>query len=201
MKNYDLIVVGSGAGLIVLQVALMKGLKCAVIEKGKFGGTCLTRGCIPSKMLVHPADMIREAQGGEKIGLSFEKPKFDWEIISKRTWSQINYSQEIEHNLSHVDGLSVYKGTAEFTGKYSMKVKLNDGTYSDEFSGKTIILATGSHTFIPPIKGLEDVDYLTSESFFGDKYPDKPWESLAIIGVGAVGAEFAHIFSSFRCIY
>ncbi|HRT82180.1 MAG TPA: dihydrolipoamide dehydrogenase, partial [Oscillospiraceae bacterium] len=97
MKNYDLIVVGSGAGLIVLQVALMKGLKCAVIEKGKFGGTCLTRGCIPSKMLVHPADMIREAQGGEKIGLSFEKPKFDWEIISKRTWSQINYSQEIEH--------------------------------------------------------------------------------------------------------
>lgn len=197
MENFDLIVIGSGAGLMMVQAGLMKGLKCALIENAKFGGTCLTRGCIPSKMLVHPADMIREAQSGEKIGLQFEKPVYDWDIISKRMWSRIDFSKKMESSLDQVEGLSVFKGNAEFTGKKSMRVKYKDASYSKEFSGKTIVIAAGAKTFIPPIKGIDEIDYLTSETFFGEKYPDKPWDSLIIVGVGAVGAEFAHIFSSF----
>lgn len=69
MKEYDLIVVGTGAGNIVLEAALAKGLKCAQIEKGKFGGTCLTRGCIPTKVLVTAADFIREAQKLNELAL------------------------------------------------------------------------------------------------------------------------------------
>ena len=197
MENFDLIVIGSGAGLIMTQAALMNGQKCALIENSKFGGTCLTRGCIPSKMLAHPADMIREAEDGEKIGLTFEKPKFDWEVISKRTWAQINYSQKLEEGLREARGLRVFKGNAEFTGKKTIRVKFEDGSYSKEISGKKIVIAAGARTFVPPIEGIDQVDYLTSESFFGDKYPSKPWESLIIVGVGAVGAEFAHIFSAF----
>ncbi|NLP00136.1 MAG: dihydrolipoamide dehydrogenase, partial [Clostridiaceae bacterium] len=62
MKTFDIIVIGSGAGLMVIEAALSAGMSCAIIEKSKFGGTCLTKGCIPSKMLVYPADLVRESE-------------------------------------------------------------------------------------------------------------------------------------------
>ena len=84
MESYDLVVIGSGAGLNILNTGLNIGLKCALVEDTKLGGTCLTRGCIPSKVLVHPADLIREAQHAKKVGLDFTLNKIDWELISKR---------------------------------------------------------------------------------------------------------------------
>ncbi len=92
MKKYDLVVVGSGAGLMVLQAALQQGLKCAIVENSKFGGTCLTKGCIPSKMLVYPADLIREAQDAGRVGLRFQSPEADWAAVSERMWAQIGHS-------------------------------------------------------------------------------------------------------------
>ena len=74
MQKFDLIVIGSGAALIVLEAALAQGKKCALIERHKMGGTCLNRGCIPSKILVHPADLIRESERSGKIGLKIEPP-------------------------------------------------------------------------------------------------------------------------------
>ncbi|MBD3350618.1 MAG: dihydrolipoamide dehydrogenase, partial [Candidatus Lokiarchaeota archaeon] len=90
MKEYDLIVVGSGVGLTVLGQGLNRGWKCALIEDAKMGGTCLTRGCIPSKVLVHPADLIREAEHAKKIGLDINIENIDWKTISDRVWHQIN---------------------------------------------------------------------------------------------------------------
>lgn len=87
METYDLVVIGSGAGLNVLNVGLQVGMKCALIEDTKLGATCLTRGCIPSKVLVHPADLIREAQHAQKVGIKFNIEHIDWELISKRMWS------------------------------------------------------------------------------------------------------------------
>lgn len=75
MKKYDVIILGSGSGLVVLEEAVASGKKCAIVEKSKFGGTCLTRGCIPSKMLVYPADLIREAETASRIGLEFSPPR------------------------------------------------------------------------------------------------------------------------------
>ena len=72
MKHYDLIIIGSGSGLMVLEAALAKGLSCAIVERSKFGGTCLTKGCIPSKMLVYPADLIRDAEQASRIGVQLE---------------------------------------------------------------------------------------------------------------------------------
>jgi mycothione reductase len=197
MKKYDLIVVGSGVGLTVLGQALGAGKKVALIEDAKMGGTCLTRGCIPSKVLVYPADIIREAQHAKKVGLDIKIGNIDWELITKRVWSQIDESKGIEHGLSKASKLTVYKGIGEFIGKYEMRVKLNEtGEYSDVFSGEKIVLASGGRTFIPPIKGIEEVGYVTSKSFFGEKFPKKPWKSLIIIGGGVIAAEFAHIFSA-----
>ena len=93
MKFFDLIVVGSGAGLNILNEGLMRDLNCALIEPEKIGGTCLTRCCIPTKILSHPANLIREAQHAKKVGIKFQN-KIDWEIIQNRVWSQINKSKK-----------------------------------------------------------------------------------------------------------
>ncbi len=196
MRKYDLVVVGSGVGLNVLNYGLNFGWRCALVEKDKMGGTCLTRGCIPSKILIYPADKIREAEHSKKIGINFKLEGYNWDLISKRMFSQIDESKDIDQSLSSVDNLDVYKGEGEFSGKYKMKVKI-DGNYSDEFKSDRFVLASGGRTFIPPIDGLDKVDYVTSETFFGQKFPKEPYKSLIIIGGGAIGLEFAHLFSAF----
>lgn len=197
MKQYDVIILGSGSGLVVLEEAIASGKKCAIVEKSKFGGTCLTKGCIPSKMLVYPADLIREAETASRIGLEFSPPRLDFKRIGERMWRQINVSSRIEANLKRQPGLDVYNGTAEFTGPGSIVVKTDDGGVSDELTADIIVIAVGARSFIPPISGLEAAGYITYESFFGPAFPDEPWDSLIIVGGGAIGAEFAHIFSAF----
>ena len=197
MEEYDLVVIGSGAGLNILNVGLNMGLKCALLEDTKLGGTCLTRGCIPSKVLVHPADLIREAQHAKKVGIHFNVEKIDWSLITKRMWSQIDESKMMEEGLSSVPNLTLYRGVGEFTGEYEMAVKSKDGKKTlGEFKGKRFVIASGARSFIPPIEGIESIDYITNENFFGDKFPEKPWNSLIIIGGGVIAAEFAHIFSA-----
>jgi mycothione reductase len=166
MKKYDLIIIGTGAGLMVLEEALAQGYHCAIIEKNKFGGTCLTKGCIPSKMLVYPADLIRETEEATRIGLDFKSPSINWEKISKRLWKQINYSEKIEKEFSEEKNLDIYKGTAEFLDDVTIRVKNQDGNYSETITGEKIIIAAGARTFIPPITGLEVAGYLTPETFF-----------------------------------
>ncbi|MHA1719896.1 MAG: dihydrolipoyl dehydrogenase [Promethearchaeota archaeon] len=197
MIEYDLIVVGSGVGLTLINQGIQMGMNCALIEDAKMGGTCLTRGCIPSKVLVYPADVIREAEHAKKVGLDIKINKIDWNMITKRMRSQIDENKLIEQGLSQVHNLTIYRGIGEFVGDYEMKVKLNEnGKYTEVFHGKRIVLASGGRTFIPPINGLNEVGYVTSKSFFGPKFPKKPWNSLIIIGGGVIAAEFAHIFSS-----
>ena len=188
MDYFDIVVVGSGAGLMVAEAAISNGKKCAIIEKSKFGGTCLTKGCIPSKMLVYPADLIRESERADRVGISFNKPMVNW--------NQIDYSIAIEQNLKQSENLRVYNGTAEFTGENKMRVKLNSGGFSDEIQSEIFIIANGSRSFIPHINNLEKTGYITPETFFGNKFPRSPWSSLVIVGGGAIGAEFAHIFSA-----
>ena len=192
---FDLVVLGTGAGLMVAETAAKQGLQVAIIEKGKFGGTCLTRGCIPSKMLVYPADLIREAERGHKVGVSFQKPEVDFQQISDRVWAQIDVSKGIEESFGQIPNVKLFKGEGSFTGPNSLKVKLNDGGEA-ELSGRTILIATGGRTHIPAIEGLEQTGYLTSERFFGPDYPKKPYDSLIIAGGGTIAAEFAHIFAA-----
>ncbi len=78
MKEYGLILVGSGAGLNVVDTALGKGYRVAIVEEGPLGGTCLNRGCIPSKVLIHPADVIRDTEAAAKIGLKYKLEKADF---------------------------------------------------------------------------------------------------------------------------
>lgn len=197
MKHFDMVIVGSGAGLAILQAAMQAGMSCALVESGKFGGTCLTKGCIPSKILVHPADMIREAAHARHVGLEYQPPAIRWEKISERMWNKIGENRNIERSVDQASGVEVFKGIAIFTGPHTMKVRLADGTETAPFSSEKFVLAAGGRSFIPPIPGLETTGYIDSEHFFGDGFPAQPWKRLVIIGGGAIGTEFAHIFSAF----
>jgi dihydrolipoamide dehydrogenase len=112
-------------------------------------------------------------------------------------WKQINQSEQIKESLLKTEGLDVYQGTAVFTGKHNMSVTYEDGKQADELEAGLFVIAAGARSSIPPVPGLEDAGYITSETFFGESFPEKPWKNLIIIGGGAIGAEFAHIFSAF----
>jgi mycothione reductase len=195
--KFDLVVVGSGAGLSLIEEGVGRGLKCALVESGKIGGTCLNRGCIPSKILTVPADAIREAEHARKIGVDLRLGGVDWELIALRMWDKIGENEDMERALAGAPGLTVYRGTGEFTGDMRMRVRLRDGSFSEEFTAARFVLATGARSFVPPIEGLAEAGFVTSESFFGEKFPAAPWKSLVIVGGGVIAAEFAHIFSAF----
>ncbi len=197
MQRFDMIVIGSGIGLTLVESAVRNNRTCALIEQSKLGGTCLTRGCLPSKVLTAPADLVREIQHAARIGLTCDNTiRTDWKIVAARMWQQIDESKKIEPELAKSPGVTLYRGIGEFTGEKTLRVKDGSGRYSEEITADQIVLAPGGRTFVPPISGLEQTGYLTSESFFTDAFPEQLMGSIAIIGAGAIGAEFAHIFSA-----
>lgn len=196
MKQYDVVVIGSGSANIVLDAALERGLKCAMIEKGRFGGTCLTRGCIPTKVMVTAADYIREIDGLSKIGVDVGPARMNWETVSRRVWQKINESNNVLAYYQTMKNVDIYQGAGYFTREKVLQVALHDGTLSEEFTADKIFIAVGSRTNIPSVDGLEEAGYVTSESLFGDKYPQTPYESLVILGGGPIGTEFAHVFAA-----
>ena len=196
MKKYDVIVIGAGAGNIVVDAAVAAGKSCALVEKGRFGGTCLNHGCIPTKVMIHLADLLRDIEEGQKIGLNVLRPSVNWPVLKRRVREKIDDANLVKRFYQETDGLTVYEGTATFTNSHNLEVALHSGG-TETITAPKIILATGGKTMIPPIKGLENVGYITSETFFGHAFPDNPYKSLIIVGGGAIGTEFAHLFSSF----
>jgi mycothione reductase len=188
MKKYDVIVVGSGSGGEIVNAAVSHGLTVAWVEKGPLGGTCLNVGCIPSKIVIHPADRIMEILEAKKLGITAEIKEVDFQAIMQRTQQPIQESHEaMEQGISHVENLDVYRDVGYFIREYTMHVS---GT---EIQGEKIFLGSGARPFIPPIQGLDTVPYLTNENVFTLK--EKP-KDMVIIGGGYIAAEFAHFFSA-----
>ncbi len=188
MKKYDVIVVGSGSGMIIVDEATDRSLKVALVDKGPFGGTCINTGCIPSKMLIYPADRIVEIQEAKKLGIEAETRNIDFGFIMRRMRKSIKESQsQMREALSQAENLDFYEGEGHFVGDYTIEVN------REKIKGENIFLASGSRPFIPPIKGLDSVDYLTNETMLQlEELPD----SLIIIGGGYIGVEFGHFFAA-----
>lgn len=196
MKQYDMIIIGTGAGNTVLEGALAKGLRCAQIEKGKFGGTCLTRGCIPTKVMVTAADYVREIEKMKKIGVMTSPATIDWDVVSSRVWEKIDESKAIQEMYEKRESLDVYQGTGYFTDKKVIQVRYADGSVSEEMTAPMIFINVGGRTKVNRIEGLEEAGYVTSESFFGESYPKKPYDSVIIMGGGPIGTEFGHALAA-----
>ncbi|MFX1253154.1 MAG: dihydrolipoyl dehydrogenase [Promethearchaeota archaeon] len=190
MKSYDLIVIGTGSAMNIVSPMLQNNprMKVAIIDKDEPGGICLTRGCIPTKILVYPAEIVRMLDNAKELGVEVEIKKVDFPRIMERMRSLIYTDiNNIRHGLSNSPNIDYYPAIAEFIAPYKLKVG------NETITSKMIFLCTGSKPLIPPIKGLEEVGYHTSATIL--KLQELP-ESLVVVGGGYIAAEFGHFFSA-----
>jgi dihydrolipoamide dehydrogenase len=190
MKKYDLIVIGTGSAMNIASAMSSRNpkLKMAVIDKDEPGGICLTRGCIPTKIILYPAELVRIIQSAKELGIIADIKKVDFSSVMGRMRELIGEDIEnIRQGLTHSPNLDYYTDIAEFIGPYKLKVG------KETLTSKMILLCTGSKPTIPPIKGLDKIWYHTSDSILNIK---KLPESLAILGGGYIGAEYGHFFSA-----
>ncbi len=152
------------------------------------GGTCLNNGCIPSKMLIHPADMIRSIQEAGAVGVHSRIEKIDFPLIMRRMHKVVDEGRaQMEETIRSRENLTYYQGRAEFIEEYVLKAG------SRTLAAPQFVIASGARSSVPPISGFEDSGYLDNISLLDLKIPPR---SLIIIGGGYIGCEYAHFFSA-----
>ena len=190
MKEYDLIVIGSGSAMEIVNALEEEtpGLKVAVIDKDEPGGICLTRGCIPSKILLYPAEVVRTIETAAEFGIAANIKNVDFRAVMERMRRLIYVDiNTMKRGLTHTKNLDYYDTVAEFVAPYTLNVG------NETVTSKMIFLCTGSKPAIPAIKGLEQVKYHTSDTTL--KMDSLP-KSIAIIGGGYIAAEYGNFFSA-----
>ncbi|OPY31056.1 MAG: Dihydrolipoyl dehydrogenase [Methanomassiliicoccales archaeon PtaU1.Bin124] len=189
MKEYDLIVIGTGAGLSLASRARGKDMKVALVENGPLGGTCLNRGCIPSKVLIYPAEVRRMVEEARAVGVNALIESMDFELVHKRMWDIVLEDRHsIEEGVKQDPGIDLYRTNGRFTAPYTLQVG------AEAIKAPRILISCGVRSQIPNIPGLAEVKYQTSETIFDiTKLP----KSLAILGGGYKACEFGNFFSAF----
>ena len=191
MKEYDLVVIGAGsAGMVAASQAVAMGAKTAITEKWKLGGDCPNIACIPTKALLHSAKLYKQFQQAEKFGLKADKISFDWTKI--QDWKDKVVAERTKHESEDTlkqQGVDLFWGQTSFVSPTQVKVK------DIALKAKKIIIGAGSQPAVFPIEGLDKIGYITSNEAVDLKELPK---SIMIVGAGAVGIEFAQIFSRFE---
>lgn len=191
MEHFDLVVIGTGSGLEVSAAVAEERWRVAVVEEGPFGGTCLNRGCIPSKMLVHVADVARTITEAETFGIRARIESVDWPAIVERTFADIDRdAAAIREGNRRAESINVFEGTARFVGDKEIEVG------EARISAETIVIAAGTRPSIPRVPGLAESGFETTDTIM--RIPQLP-RRLVILGGGFVGAEMAHVFGSLGC--
>ncbi|WP_195254369.1 dihydrolipoyl dehydrogenase [Merdimmobilis hominis] len=196
MNEYQLIVIGAGPGGYEAAIrAAQLGLTTALVENRQVGGTCLNRGCIPTKALLHAAALYRGVQEFESVGLCAQGVSFDIQKVHHRKNQVIEQLRSGIEQLIKANKIDLYQGTGTLTGPHSVTVATGEGPV--ELTGENILVATGSKPSRPPIPGLDLPHVGTSDEFLF--LEDKLYENLIIIGGGVIGVEFASVYQSFGC--
>jgi len=187
MERFDVLVIGSGSGMIVASAAVEQGFRTALVEHGKMGGTCINVGCVPSKMLIYPADVAATLKDAEKLGIHATIDSVDFNNIMTRMHTLVNHdSGHQARAVEATPNLTWFKETGEFISDYTMQVG------SHTITAEMIFIVSGARTAIPPIKGIENIGYLTSDTVLELQTPPK---SILIVGGGYIGMEYGHFFS------
>jgi dihydrolipoamide dehydrogenase len=188
MQEFDLIVIGSGSGLDVANAAAQRGMRVAVIEKGRMGGTCLNRGCIPSKLLIHSADVAEVIKNAGQFGVNVDGLSIDFEkIVGRANRIVDSESDGIRQAFSQVDNPKLFPHECRFVRNKTISVG------GETIKAGKILIASGTRPSIPAIKGLEGTGFVTSDEALRLK---KQPRTLTIIGGGYIAAELAHFFGS-----
>jgi mycothione reductase len=189
MKKFDLITIGSGGGAKISSPAASMGLKSAVIEKDRLGGTCLNRGCIPSKMLIHPADVAIEIKEAHRFDIHND-PKFTVnfaKLVERISQTVDGDSDKIEKSYSTHPNISLFKGSAKFLENKIIEIN------NEQITAEKIFIAVGTRPAIPDIPGLAGTPFMTStEALRNTTLPS----SMIIIGGGYIGCELGHAYGA-----
>ncbi len=188
MKKFDLIVVGSGsAGMNVTHRTAGAGWKVALIEYSHMGGTCINIGCIPSKTLIESARIMHKIKEAGRYGVIAEAPRADWAAMRERKDNLVGRIRGRGYkNVERNDNISLFEGTASFTGPREISVN------GETLPADKIVIACGARPAVPPINGLESIDYLTSTTVM--EMESLP-HSILIIGGGVIALEFSQLFA------
>ena len=186
-KDYDLLIIGGGsAGLTAARFARQLGLSVAIAEKGTLGGDCTWTGCVPSKSLIRAANLSHSFRGSERFGIRASSVETDFKSVMARVKEvSKRVFQEESPEVLQAEGIGVIAGEARFTWPGTVSI---DGK---PITARRFLVCTGARPTVPPIQGLDDVDYLTYETVWS--LPGLP-SRLAVIGGGPIGCELAQAF-------
>ncbi len=192
-EEYDLLVIGAGAaGSSAVTAVAKKGKRVALVERNLLGGTCLNYGCDPTKTLLHSANLLYTAQHAKGYGLHLTGVTYEWNDVKERVQQVIKQLrggtlEEAQANLER-QGIEFLHGEASFVSPNEVVVA------GRSIFAKQIIIATGCETTVPPMKGLQETGFITNVQAVA--LPTLP-HSMAIIGGGSIGIEFAQLFHRF----
>lgn len=190
--KYDSIILGGGPGGYVAAIRMAQyGLQVALVEADAIGGTCLNRGCIPTKTLLHTAEALTEA--GHTAGVLSKEMALDWPALRARKVEVSDTLRGGIESLLKANGVTVLRGQGFVTGAQSVRVTLSDGSVQD-LEGENLVIATGSRPVVPRIPGAQGKGVYTSDSLL-ETMPEL--KRLTIIGGGVIGMEFASIYQAF----
>jgi len=186
--EYDMLVVGGGTGNNVAAAAADAGLETALVEKGPLGGTCLNRGCNPSKMVIQAANAANNVRTAGRFHLDASLDGHDFAaVIDEMDETLAEIATDMEARYREKEGLTLYKNEATFVGDRTVAV---DGEW---VRGERVVVAAGSRPTVPPIDGLDTVEFLTSrEALYLREQPD----SLVVLGGGYIAVEMGYFFES-----
>jgi pyruvate/2-oxoglutarate dehydrogenase complex dihydrolipoamide dehydrogenase (E3) component/uncharacterized membrane protein YdjX (TVP38/TMEM64 family) len=193
----NLVVIGGGAaGLVSAYIGAAVKAKVTLIEAHKMGGDCLNYGCVPSKALIKSARVASQMRHADRYGLSAVAPDFSFRKIMARVHAVIGAVAPHDSVARYTElGVEVLQGHARIVDPWTVEVKLEDGS-TQRLSTRSIVIAAGARPFVPPLPGLDEVGYVTSDTLW-DAFAqlDAPPARLVVLGGGPIGCELAQSFA------
>lgn len=188
-KHFHAIVIGSGGGSKLTRPVASLGHKVAVIEEAEYGGTCLNHGCIPSKMLIHPADVATFIREAHRFEIDVHAPQFRFtELINRVSKTVDADSQSIGPMYDKDPNITQYRCRGRFVGEKTIDVN------GEKISADRIFIATGARAHIPAITGLKDTPYMTYKTALRRQIQPK---SMIVIGGGYIAVELGYFYGAF----
>ncbi|MEJ6123814.1 FAD-dependent oxidoreductase [Vibrio sp. 2-Bac 85] len=193
----NMVVIGAGAGgLVTSYIAAAVKAKVTLIEAGEMGGDCLNYGCVPSKAIIKSAKIAEQIRNAHHYGLEDTTPQFSFKKVMERVHQVVadvapHDSVERYTNL----GVEVEKGYAKILDPWTVQISYEDGT-TKKLTTRSIVIATGARPFVPPLPGIEETGYVTSDTLWNEfaKLEQAP-RKLVVLGGGPIGSELAQSFA------
>ena len=196
-RHFDrnLVVIGAGsAGLVTAYIAAAVKAKVTLVEKQRMGGDCLNTGCVPSKALIRSARLLSHMARSQEFGIASARAEFDFATVMERVQSVIR-AVEPHDSIERYSalGVDVVEGSARIVSPWEVEITHKDGSIQ-RLSTRSMVIATGARPFVPPIPGIEEVGYLTSDTVWALRELPK---RLIVLGGGPIGSELTQAFARF----